>query len=160
MTKSPQMSQFGVGPQIIRKPMLFAIGAAIATALFPSLLHAYLIPANISIGLGIVLGIVGGGMIFTGSKTMKAAHKADTLATYSIYALTRNPLYAAWILCIFPAIALITGAYLVILTSALAYSSFKKQIHVEDDYLAERFGQVYEEYRGKTNELVPWFPRH
>ncbi len=41
------------------------------------------------------------------------------------------------------------------MTPVVAYLVFKLLIRQEDDYLRERFGKAYVEYRAKVSELIP-----
>ena len=91
----------------------------------------------------------------SGLIAVTTAYNRDQLMTSGPFALVRHPVYAAWIVLIFPGLALFTRAWLLFSTSAVAYLLFKRLIHVEDDYLLGRFGQAYLDYRQRVNEVIP-----
>jgi protein-S-isoprenylcysteine O-methyltransferase Ste14 len=74
--------------------------------------------------------------------------------------LVRHPIYSAWIVFILPGIVLPTASWPLLLTPLFAYAAFKLLIRHEDDYLQERFGEAYLDYRNRVNELllipIPW----
>jgi len=88
------------------------------------------------------------------ASVMKAYHR-DELATGGILAWSRHPIYAAWIVLLLPGLMLFTRSWPLLLTPLAAYAAFKSSIHEEDDYLAERFGRDYRDYRARVPELFP-----
>ena len=64
-------------------------------------------------------------------------------------------IYSAWTVFILPGIALLSRSWPVLLTPLVAYTVFKLSIRREDEYLQQRFGDAYPEYRARVNELIP-----
>ena len=71
------------------------------------------------------------------------------------FALVRHPVYAAWIVFLLPGLGLLSRSWLLLVTPLVAYAVFKTLIAKEDDYLTERFGQPYLDYRARVREIIP-----
>jgi protein-S-isoprenylcysteine O-methyltransferase Ste14 len=80
------------------------------------------------------------------------------LVTSGVFGIVRHPIYAAWIVFNLPGIALLCRSWPMLGAAVVAYAVFKLSIKREDDYLEQRFGQAYRDYRSRVNEIVP-FPR-
>ena len=79
--------------------------------------------------------------------------------TEGVYAYTRNPMYAAFILFLIPALSLLMNDVLIILTSAILYAVFRINIGKEEDFLQRQFGEDYRRYAEKVPRLIPRFVR-
>jgi protein-S-isoprenylcysteine O-methyltransferase Ste14 len=104
---------------------------------------------------GAVLMAIGLVLWAAGVVTLTKAYNSDQLVTSGAFALVRHPIYAAWIVLVLPGLALFTGSWPLFLTPVIAYVIFRRLIHVEDEYLQERYGQAYLDYRGRVNEVIP-----
>jgi protein-S-isoprenylcysteine O-methyltransferase Ste14 len=51
---------------------------------------------------------------------------------------------------VIPGIALLTGWWLLLLTSVVMYVAMVMSVHTEDDFLRQKFGKTYEEYRERV----------
>ena len=96
-------------------------------------------------------------MLITGVRAAMHAYNRDELVTSGVFSLVRHPIYSAWIVLILPAVA-VSRSWPFLLMPVAAYLAFKLSIHREDEYLRERFGVEYLEYRSQVSELLP-FPR-
>ena len=94
-------------------------------------------------------------MLVISARAMTIAYNRDRLTTDGIFGVVRNPIYSAWIVFILPGVMMLCHSWLMLLTPVVAYIAFKSLITRENRYLAERFGQEYEEYRAKVNEIMP-----
>jgi protein-S-isoprenylcysteine O-methyltransferase Ste14 len=148
-----RLSRFGVGPKTLVPSAFYMMGASAATRAWPDVFRLALPPvvtsiAWVLIGLGVSLWL-------TAIITVMRAYDRDRLVTTGVFGLVRHPVYAAWIMLIFPGQALLARSWLMLLAPLIAYAIFKRLIGVEDEYLAKRFGQTYLDYRRRVNELVP-----
>ncbi len=150
-----RLSRFGVGPRIAAASLTYSALAAVLTWAYPRecLVGVLTIPvirtlAIILIAIGVVIWILG----IVGAMR---AYNRDELITTGIFAVVRHPVYSAWIVFNFPGLALLTTSWPFLITPLVAYAVFKLSIHVEDAYLAERFGQAYLEYRRRVREVLP-----
>jgi protein-S-isoprenylcysteine O-methyltransferase Ste14 len=94
-------------------------------------------------------------MLIISGHAVTTAFRKSELVTTGIYAVVRNPLYAAWILFITPGILVFFKSWLMLITPLVAYISFKVFIREEYQYLRNHFGQTYLEYEASVNELLP-----
>ncbi len=137
----------GAGPKI----MLPAIVVFAVTA-WISYTYGLTIPMSSEILtiIGLVL-LVPGLIIWIWSMiAFLPAYFGDRLATGGPYAVMLNPVYSSWIVLVIPGIALLTGWWLLLLTSVVMYVAMLMSVHSEDDYLRQRFGKKYEEYRQRV----------
>jgi protein-S-isoprenylcysteine O-methyltransferase Ste14 len=116
------------------------------------------IPPWFFIALGSVLVVVGTTVYMIALRTFNEAYRCKRLVTHGLYAYVRHPIYFAWILLICPGVVLFFRSWLMLLLPLVAYISFKVSIHREDRALEDLFGQVYQDYRARTNELFSLEP--
>lgn len=154
-----EVSRWGVGPSIMLSAGGYAAVAGIATWLWPRICLVTAVPSLVFLTAGIVLLIVGIPMLMVAGKAATLAYNSDKLATTGIFSLTRNPIYSAWIVFIIPGLVLMARSWPVFLTPIVAYGVFKARIGRENGYLAKRFGDDYRAYKGRVNELIPWWRR-
>jgi len=150
-----KMTHFGVGPKILLPALVYAIFAGIATHYYPEVFLLRSIPYIILLTTGIVLLIIGIPMLIISARTMVKAFNRGELVTSGVFGLVRNPIYSAWIVFIIPGLALLSRSWLVLLTSLVAYIIFKLLIKREEQYLAEKFGKAYLDYRSQVHEIIP-----
>ncbi len=87
---------------------------------------------------------------------IKRAFKDHRLETSGVYRMSRNPLYAAFIVFIVPGIAFITNNLLVLFVSFCMFVCFKMLIAKEEEFLREEFGDEFEAYSCKVAQLIPF----
>jgi protein-S-isoprenylcysteine O-methyltransferase Ste14 len=150
-----KMTHFGVGPKIMAPAIAYDIVAVIATHFWPDVFLMRSIPFSILTSTGIVLLIFGVPMWVIAVLTIVRAFRRGELVTSGVYGLVRHPVYSAWIVFIFPGIALLCRSWPMLLASLVAYIVFKLLIKREERYLEEKFGQAYFDYRQRVNEIIP-----
>lgn len=85
-----------------------------------------------------------------------AKHKArQNLVTSGPYRFIRNPMYAAVIFLLNPALGILFRSWLLVLSSILIYFIWKKSILAEERHLEKKFGQEYINYRLKIGCFFP-----
>jgi protein-S-isoprenylcysteine O-methyltransferase Ste14 len=149
------MTRWGVGPKFSIAAVLSGILAGCLTYLFPDQLVILCIPYWVLVPLGIGFLTVGTVVYVYSLRIFNRGYRKDQLVAEGPYSVVRHPIYAAWILLIFPGLALFFRSWPMLFVPLVAYVSFKACIHKEDDYLKNRFGQAYLDYRSKVNELFP-----
>ncbi len=105
---------------------------------------------------GIALLVAGVFFWLSAALTVKRAFESHRLATGGVFRVSRNPMYAGFIVFIFPGLALVINDILVILISLVMFAAFKARIAREESYLAKEFGEDYERYRKSVPQLVPF----
>ena len=150
-----RLSRCGVGPRIIASLVAWA---ALAGALSHSFAGVCVTPGlqqAAVVTLAVILIVIGLPMWLIGAIAGMRAYNRYQLVTSGVFGLVRHPMYAAWIVLILPGIALLTSSWPFLLMPLVAYAVFKALIHTEDEYLQNRFGRSYADYRVSVNEIIP-----
>lgn len=150
-----KLNFFGIGPKIaiIMLPWL-----AVSIILSSLLKEPFKFTDNNRLILisGIILMAFGLIFYFSTVRLLLKALNETRLMTKGAYSLCQNPLYAAIILFIIPALSLLLNSWLVLTTSVIGYILFK--IHIKNEYqeLETFFGDAYLKYREQTPEFFPF----
>jgi protein-S-isoprenylcysteine O-methyltransferase Ste14 len=107
--------------------------------------------------LGILLLIIGVPIYLISGLTIHKYFHDGQLATKGIYAYFRHPIYGSWIVFIVPGIVLLINSLIGLTVPVFMYGIFKILIREEDQYLEEKFGEEYLEYRKRVGEVFPKF---
>jgi protein-S-isoprenylcysteine O-methyltransferase Ste14 len=150
-----RLSRFGVGPKIVLSSVVYAALAGRATNAWPDACLLRSVPYGIFLIAGALLLLIGIPMWLVAVVTVIRAYNSDQLRTSGVFALCRHPVYSAWIVFLLPGLTLLTGSWPLMITPLVAYAVFKLLIHVEDDYLKQRFGAAYLAYRARVHEIIP-----
>jgi protein-S-isoprenylcysteine O-methyltransferase Ste14 len=147
------MTRWGVGPRFAIASG--AIGFAMITinhCYFPSLS----LPNNpICFWLGTITVLVGIGLLLFAIVQVHRAFSYGRLVTNGVYAYIRHPVYAVWILFIVPGLFLTTGALFLIVLPFLMYGFVTVLTVEEDEYLKQRFGEEFTDYKKRVNAIIP-----
>ncbi|WP_367239134.1 isoprenylcysteine carboxylmethyltransferase family protein [Desulfovibrio sp. UCD-KL4C] len=81
------------------------------------------------------------------------------LETTGIFAVVRNPLYCAWIVVLFPGLALVSQSWLIFGMPVIAYYKFTKLIPQEETVLEKIFGKEFINYKRNVPALIPCFKK-
>ncbi|HNQ64039.1 MAG: isoprenylcysteine carboxylmethyltransferase family protein [Syntrophorhabdaceae bacterium] len=106
--------------------------------------------------VGIILLIPGVYFWISSAILVKRAFKSQCLVKTGVYGLSRNPMYAGFIVFIVPGLALILNNMLLIGVSMAMFVVFKLRIGVEENILLKEFGVEYERYRTTVPQLIPF----
>jgi len=152
---SKTMTRCGIGPAFSIVAVLSGILTGGLTYMYPDRLTIrgipYWAPAILGIGF---LGV--GTVVYMYSlRIFNRGYRKGLLVTDGPYSVVRHPIYAAWILLICPGLVLFFRSWPMLFVPLTAYVSFKAFIHKEDDYLKDKFGPAYLDYRSKVDELFP-----
>jgi protein-S-isoprenylcysteine O-methyltransferase Ste14 len=149
------MTEFGIGKKLglIVLPFLAAaIAAGIwlpGTFAFDHLSHAMLM------GMGIGMVVIGISLNMFSAAFMMKAFKNKRLATAGPYALSRNPMYASFIVFTIPGIALVCNNWLLALVSLALYGGVTLLVGEEELWLEKNFGEEYRAYKTRTGRIFP-----
>ena len=150
-----RLSRFGIGPRILVSAAAYAVLGIAATCLWPTVCLIPWPPPAVFVTVGILLLMIGVPMWLIAMRAVMRAYNSDRLVTSGVFSLVRHPVYSAWIVFNIPAIALLCRSWPLLLAPLVAYVVFKLSIRTEDEYLEQRFGQEYRDYRARVNELIP-----
>jgi protein-S-isoprenylcysteine O-methyltransferase Ste14 len=106
--------------------------------------------------VGIAMCTVGAFFWITGGLKVEKAFREHRLETSGVFRLSRNPLYAAFIVFIIPGASLVSNNLLVLAASPAMFAVFKLRIGKEEEYLLREFGDDFLEYEREVPQLVPF----
>ena len=92
------------------------------------------------------------GRNWSGTVTVKQGHD---LVTSGPYRLVRHPIYTGLLLALV-GFALARGEWRGVVAVALAGGSFWRKLRIEERWMPEQFGAVYEEYSRRVSALIPF----
>lgn len=93
---------------------------------------------------------------FEGRGTPSPSHETEALVTGGVYAHVRNPMYVGVLLLLAGQAVRYRSLHVLWWAVACWLGFHRRVVQYEEPRLAQRYGDVYEEYR----ERVPrWFPR-
>jgi protein-S-isoprenylcysteine O-methyltransferase Ste14 len=148
------MSRWGIGPRTFVPSLIYTLAAWAATSAWPGAFLLRSLPDAVRTA-GAVLTVAGLLLWIFGAVTVMRAYNRDQLVTSGAFALVRHPIYSAWITLVFPGLALLLRSGPMFVTPLIAYTIFKRLIHREEEYLEQRFGKAYLDYRRRVNEVIP-----
>ncbi len=111
---------------------------------------------QIFFGLGIILCAIGAYFWIGSAFLVERAFRRHRLVTTGPFRLSRNPLYAAFIVFVIPGAAFIANNLLILLVSLVTFVVFKLQIGKEEEYLRLEFADEYPEYEQEVAQLIPF----
>ena len=149
------MTRCGIGPKFFILTVLFGVLAGWLTYLYPDWFIITCIPYWALVIIGIGLLVAGTAIYVLSLRIFIRGYRNKQLVIDGPYSVVRHPIYAAWILLICPGSVLFFRSWLMLIVPLVAYVSFKAYIHKEDEYLKDKFGSAYLDYRSKVNELFP-----
>ncbi len=142
-------------------PPVFFLMALIATVLVWLLLPEWRVASGVVRGLGGVLLLAGVAINVVADRafmrhgtTVKPFEESSALVTAGVFGWTRNPMYVGVVLML-AGVSLLLGS-LVALVPALLLAIFldRRFIRVEEEMLAEKFGDAWQTYRGRTRRWL------
>jgi len=77
------------------------------------------------------------------------------LITHGIHSYVRHPRYAAIAILIYPAFALLVHSFICLISTLVAYISFRLIVVLEERKLIRTFGQDYKDYMNNTPAFFP-----
>ena len=148
------MTARGVGPMFTLISVIYA--ALIFVIHFVWLPHLSLpLPRFISLPVGILLVAIGLPIFILPGMKIDRYFNQGKLATEGIYAFFRHPIYGSWIVLIIPGVALIIDSLLALTIPLFMYGLFRILIGEEEEYLEEKFGDEYFEYKRRVGSIFP-----
>jgi protein-S-isoprenylcysteine O-methyltransferase Ste14 len=151
-----KLSLFGIGPRIGRIMLPLLAAAITASILWPQYFW-FIHPRPVwLLVLGLLVLVIGLVLWISSGRMLIRAVKDTRLMTTGPYMLCRNPLYAAVILFVIPAIGLLMNSWLVLAASVVGYIVFRGLVRKECEEVEKIFGEEYRKYCSKTPEFFPF----
>lgn len=151
--ESPKgLSPTGVGPMLL-VGQLFLVGAAflVTPAATPP-------PLAVRI-LGLCWAAAGIALWASTLRVFLRQFPEGTLIVDGPYRYSRHPLYASLIVFVTPGLALITGAWMLLVAALAGVALAYPLILSEERELERTFGDEWLDYRARTSWLFPFPPR-
>jgi protein-S-isoprenylcysteine O-methyltransferase Ste14 len=150
-----QITKWGVGPKFaIISSIYAAIVFAIQYILFSGV-RFVIYSKLINIIFGILLIVIGLIIFFIPAFTIDKYFYEGKLCKKGIYAYLRHPIYGSWISFIVPGFVILTGSALGITIPVFMYIIFRALIPIEENYLIDKFGDEYIEYKSTVWAVFP-----
>lgn len=143
----------GVGPDIIRITLPVVLLAIILGIFFPYFVTIPFLHSEIRLIPGIILLSAGILVYILAISQFIRAFSKGKLVSSGVYAISRNPIYASWIILILPSIALLANNWMFLIASFTMYLAFIATIKLEEESLVKAFGQKYLDYKKKVSAL-------
>ena len=113
------------------------------------------VPRIFSLIFGILFIVIGVPLYLISGSTIHKYFNEGKLATRGIYGFIRHPVYGSWIVFIVPGIILIIDSLIGLTVPIFMYVVFKILIVEEDEYLEDKFGEEFYEYKKRVGEIFP-----
>jgi protein-S-isoprenylcysteine O-methyltransferase Ste14 len=143
----------GVGPKIIKLTLPVIIVAIITGIVYPDFSANPFLGSKIRLISGLLMLAAGLLCYIVAIFQFVKVFSKGQLATSGLYAISRNPIYASWIILILPSIALLANNWMFFIASLTMYLAFIATIEHEEESLVKAFGLKYLEYKKKVSAL-------
>lgn len=149
------MTIFGIGPKIAATGVVFFFISFLTGRI--SAVFAYPRPfAAVSWPVGILLIIVGLSFWGDSVRRIRNGYGSGKLVTQGVFSVVRHPMYAAFIVFMVPGASLLLDNWSILFASLAMLAVFEWQIHHEEQYLEQMFGDDYRAYSKKVKRIIPW----
>jgi protein-S-isoprenylcysteine O-methyltransferase Ste14 len=152
------LSATGAGPKIFRIMIPFFIIGIIMQFFFPAVSSFPFFKTTPLTYAGWILLVTGSLFWIWSIIQFLQEFPKGKLITSGVYSLSRNPIYASWIIFILPGLAGIFNNWIFLLTAAIMYIALVIYIQEEEMVLSEIFGEQYQNYAKKVNRVM-FFPQ-
>jgi protein-S-isoprenylcysteine O-methyltransferase Ste14 len=150
-----KLNFFGVGPKI-GKVLLPWLAVTILLSYTTNLFAFTTENTRVLKIVGTVLMIFGLIFYFSTVRLLLKGLKETRLVTNGAFSLCQNPLYAAILLFIIPALSLLLNSWIILSSTLVGYFMFKLYIKGEYQELEKYFGEEYLKYKSETPEFLPF----
>ncbi|HXX40577.1 MAG TPA: isoprenylcysteine carboxylmethyltransferase family protein [bacterium] len=106
--------------------------------------------------LGLGWGAIGLWFYIGSAVLVTLGYRRRELVTRGVYRYSRNPMYAAFIVFLIPALSFVSGDLMILLVSAVLFVAFKVLIRREEAFLTQEFGKRYVQYAERVPQFIPF----
>jgi len=96
--------------------------------------------------IGVIMVIIGVSMVVAVQGKLRKSFKSGFLMKDGLYKILRNPMYDAYLIFVFPGLALLLNSWLVMTTFIVNFILLQIFIREEYRYLKDKFGLEYKSY--------------
>lgn len=151
------MTVWGIGGKWLFWSMAASLPVIFCAYAFRDSLIITSIPSywfHIAGGLLLLIGLP---FWFLSAITLKQAFETETLCVSGTFGICRNPIYAAWILFLVPAILLFFRNPLLLAIPFIMYAVLRVVLPKEETWLEEKYGSKYRDYKKRVCRILPSF---
>lgn len=148
----------GVGPKIFKWVTLILIIGILAGRFLPEVSQFppdIVKPLNPAGWFWLISGVI---LWICAVIQFVAGFPKGKLITNGVYALSRNPIYASWIVFVLPGLAVICNNWIFLLAAVVMYILLTINIKEEEKDLLAIFGEKYTEYAKRVSRVLFSFP--
>jgi protein-S-isoprenylcysteine O-methyltransferase Ste14 len=102
---------------------------------------------------GVLLVILGAATFLCAIIHFALKFPSGKLITNGVFGLSRNPIYASWMVMLLPGLSLLLNNWFFMAAAVTMYGAFQYLIVKEEQTLAEVFGKEYEDYRIRVGQI-------
>jgi protein-S-isoprenylcysteine O-methyltransferase Ste14 len=140
----------GVGPRIAIPSIIYLLITIIVDRLYYPIFKITLGSHATLIIIGVILILIGIGLVIICARKLVKSFNSNLLMTDGLYKVCRNPLYAIYLILVFPGLSLILNSWLVLTSVIMNFILLQAFIKAEYLYLEEKFGEEYKTYLNKV----------
>lgn len=157
LKSSKGLNPAGVGPRIFAASFPCLIAGFISGNWFPNYSQWTNSGEGLLMWVGLPILIIGFLIYITAMLQFLRRFKNGELITNGVYALSRNPIYASWVLFILPGLSLICNNWCFGAAALCMYLALVTKVKKEEVDLLSVFGDSYKAYQQKVGR-VGFFP--
>lgn len=148
----------GVGPRIMQFAIPLIILAIIANVYRFRWAYYPWQDVDFITWSGAILTIFGATIFVSALVHFIVKFPSGTLITTGAFRLSRNPIYASWMVLLLPGLSLLLNNWLFLAAAIVMYGVFHYFIEKEEQAMRDAFGKEYDDYSGKV-EQIGFFPQ-
>lgn len=136
----------GVGPKIFKYTVPFLLAGIIGKILMPEF-STLPLSDRINFFFPGLVWMIGGVIIYIlAARKLIIEFPKGSLITTGVFALSRNPLYASWVVFIIPGLAMVSDNWIFLISALVMYLLTLRYVVDEEEKLLEIFGDEYIDY--------------
>ena len=147
------LSVTGAGPKIFKPVFMILVIGIISEIFFSSFTKIPFVKIDLTTA-GWIWAICGAILWICAIVQFSMGFPKGKLITSGVYSLSRNPIYASWIVFILPGVAAICNNWIFLVASFTMYLSLTINIKEEEKALAETFGEQYRKYSERVSRVL------
>ncbi len=148
------LSAAGAGPKIFRRMLPILIAGILVQIFYPAVSAFPYFKAATLKNAGWILLIPGILLWICAVVQFLREFPKGKLITTGVFSLSRNPIYASWIVFILPGLAGICNNWIFLIAALVMYIALVIFIPEEEKSLSEIFGEQYREYTRRVNRVL------
>ncbi len=149
------MTVWGIGGKWLLWSLFASAPVIVCAYIFCDALTVALLSPWWFYGAGTAILLIGIPFWLLSAITVKQAFESETFCTSGVFALCRNPIYAAWVLFLVPGGVLFTRNPLLLTIPFIMYGVLRLVLPKEEAWLEEKYGASYREYKAKVPRILP-----